>query len=36
MTYIERYRSFARKTAESVIELARTLVEAEETLVDRV
>lgn len=32
MTYIERYRSFARKTAESVIELARTLVEAEETL----
>jgi len=32
MTYVERYRRFARKTAESVIELARTLVEAEETL----
>jgi hypothetical protein len=32
MTYVERYRSFARKTAESVIELARTLVEVEETL----
>lgn len=32
MTYIERYRSFARKTAESVIDLARTLVEAEQTL----
>lgn len=32
MKYIERYRSFARKTAESIIELAMTLVEAEETL----
>lgn len=32
MQYVERYRSFTRKSAESVIELARTLVEAEETL----
>lgn len=32
MTYVERYRSFAHNTAESVIELARTLVEAEEAL----
>ena len=32
MTFVERYRSFARKTAESVIELATTLVEAEQTL----
>ena len=32
MTFVERYRSSARKTAESVIELATTLVEAEQTL----
>ncbi len=32
MTYVERYRSFARKTAESVIKIATTLVEAEDSL----
>ena len=30
--YVERYQTFARKTAESIIGLAKTLVEAEEKL----
>jgi hypothetical protein len=32
LTYIEKYKSFARQTAESIIGLAQTLIEAEEHL----
>lgn len=32
VTYVERYQTFARKTAESIIGLAETLIEAETTL----
>lgn len=32
LTYVERYQSFARRTAESIIGLALTLIEAEENL----
>lgn len=32
LAYVERYRGFAKKTAECVVELAKTLIEAEQTL----